>query len=228
MNKVVVVVGASRGIGSAIVAKFAKHKNTTVYALSRNVEKMNEQFLSFSNVNCCFFDLTKDIPKQLDLIFKDCSQIDFLINNAGYLVNKPFAQLSSADFLLSYQVNVLGVMQTVQSLLSKIHPSSHIVNISSMGGFQGTVKFAGLTAYSSSKAALVNFTEMFAEEFGKYGIKMNCLCLGAVQTEMFAEAFPNLKTYVTPEHIAEYIYRFTLDAHQWMNGKIVPVSLSTP
>jgi len=228
MNKIAVVVGASRGIGHALVCELAKNSDIIIYALSRNIQEMHRQFAPLPNVHCYEFDLTADISQQLQLIFNACTKIDFLINNAGYLVNKSFSDISSEDIRLSYQVNVLGVMQTVQMLLPKLTSGSHVVNISSMGGFQGTVKFAGLTAYSSSKAALVNFTEMFAEEFKDTNIKMNCLCLGAVQTEMFSEAFPNLKTSVSPQHMAKYICNFTLKAHLWMNGKIIPVSLSTP
>jgi NAD(P)-dependent dehydrogenase (short-subunit alcohol dehydrogenase family) len=97
-----------------------------------------------------------------------------------------------------------------------------------MGGFQGTVKFAGLTAYSTSKAALCSFTELFAEEYKESTIKMNCLCLGAAQTEMLEEAFPGYQAPVSAEKMAEFIADFALKGHQWMNGKIIPVSLSTP
>jgi NAD(P)-dependent dehydrogenase (short-subunit alcohol dehydrogenase family) len=120
-------------------------------------------------------------------------------------------------------------MESIQSLLPKLNPAgSHIVNISSMGGFQGSMKFAGLAAYSTSKAALCSFTELFAEEFKGSGIAMNCLCLGAVQTEMLEEAFPGYKAPLTPDQMATFIEEFSLSAHQYMNGKIIPVSLTNP
>jgi NAD(P)-dependent dehydrogenase (short-subunit alcohol dehydrogenase family) len=106
--------------------------------------------------------------------------------------------------------------------------AAHIVNISAIGGFQGSVKFAGLAAYSTSKAAVCSFTELFAEEYKDTSIKMNCLCLGAAQTEMLEEAFPGYEAPVSAEKMAEYITDFALNADQWMNGKIIPVSLSTP
>jgi len=120
-------------------------------------------------------------------------------------------------------------METVQAALPKIiQNGGHIVNISSVGGFQGSVKFAGLSAYSTSKAAVCSFTELFAEEYKETQVKMNCLCLGAAQTEMLNEAFPGYEAPVSAEKMAEYIVNFTLTAHEWMNGKIIPVSLSTP
>lgn len=229
MSKTIVIVGASRGIGKAMVDLFAKDATHKVYALSRDEEKMRKQFAMYSNVECRTYDLSaNDRIAQLDHIFSSVDSIDVLINNAGYLVNKPFDEISARDFDRSYQVNVIGVMQTVQTLLPKLEKGAHVVNISSMGGFQGTVKFPGLMAYSTSKAALVSFTEMFAEEYKDSKIKMNCLCLGAVQTEMLHEAFPGYEALVSPEEMAEYICNFALTAHQWMHGRVIPVSLTTP
>ena len=135
---------------------------------------------------------------------------DILINNAGLLVNKPFTELTREDFEDCYSVNVISVMETVQAALGKIN-SGHIVNISSMGGFQGSAKFPGLTAYSSAKAALCAFTEVFAEEYKDSSIKMNCLCLGAVQTKMLEKAFPGFKAEISPKEMGSYIYCFYRD-----------------
>jgi short-subunit dehydrogenase len=97
-----------------------------------------------------------------------------------------------------------------------------------MGGFQGSMKFAGLSAYSTSKAALCSFTELFSEEYKDSTIAMNCLCLGSVQTEMLEEAFPGYQAPLNPEQISEYISDFTLSAHKFMKGKIIPLSLTNP
>ena len=105
---------------------------------------------------------------------------------------------------------------------------SHILTISSMGGFQGSAKFAGLSAYSSSKAAIAGLTECLAEEFKGKNIAVNCLAIGAVQTEMLAEAFPGYKAQLLPFQMAEYIMDFAAKGHLYYNGKILPVSLSTP
>lgn len=228
-KKSIVVVGASRGIGKELVLQLAENSEHTIFALSRNLEKMKAAFGHLENVHCFSFDLNMNVRNQAEDIFKSISQIDLLINNAGMLVNKPFVELSHDDISLSYQVNVVGVMETVQAAIEKMHVSGgHIVNISSMGGFQGSVKFSGLSAYSTSKAALCSFTELFAEEFKESKIKMNCLCLGAAQTEMLEAAFPGYQAPVSAAKMAEFIADFSLNAHQWINGKIIPVSLSTP
>lgn len=227
-KKTIVVLGASRGIGKALVEQFASNADFQVIALARNEARMQEHFAQFANVDSYEFDLSKNVREQAKVIFSKYSSIDFMVNNAGFLVNKPFEDITHEDFTLSYQINVIGIMEAVQEAKLKLSSSSHIVNISSMGGFQGTMKFPGLTAYSTSKAALCSFTELFAEEHKETGIKMNCLCLGAVQTEMLEEAFPGYQAPLSPEKMAEFIADFTLNAHQWMNGKILPVSLSTP
>lgn len=228
-SKTIVVVGASRGIGKELVLQFALNSNQQVIAIARNLEKLDSNFGHLTNVTNLALDLGDvNVREQLTVAFNDVAKIDVLINNAGFLVNKPFPEITHDDFTVSYQVNVIGVMETVQALLPKMQTGAHIVNISSMGGFQGSLKFAGLTAYSTSKAALCSFTELFAEEHKETNIKMNCLCLGAVQTEMLEEAFPGYIAPLSAQKMAEYIANFSLSAHQWMNGKILPVSLSTP
>jgi NAD(P)-dependent dehydrogenase (short-subunit alcohol dehydrogenase family) len=106
--------------------------------------------------------------------------------------------------------------------------SSHVVTISSMGGVQGSMKFPGLAAYSSSKGAVITLTELLAEEYKEQGIAFNALALGAVQTEMLAEAFPDYKAPTTAEEMAGYIANFTLTGNQFYNGKVLQVSASTP
>lgn len=228
MSKHIIVVGASRGIGKALVENLAQNPAHQILALSRRVDKMEAAFHALPNVRCAALDLaSKEIRSQAEALFSNLPQIDILINNAGALVNKPFIELSREDIEFCYTVNIMGVMQLVQAAVGKM-TRSHVVNISSMGGFQGSMKFAGLSAYSTSKAALCSFTELFAEEYKESGIRCNCLCLGAVQTEMLEEAFPGYQAPLSSEKMAEYIADFALHAQQWMNGKIIPVSLSTP
>jgi 3-oxoacyl-[acyl-carrier protein] reductase len=228
-KKTIVVVGTSRGIGREIVKQLAENPEHRILALGRNMPGM-EELLQFQNVEIHAFDMhATDVRQQAEKIWGKLDQIDVLINNAGKIVNKPFLELSTADLQDCYQVNVLGVMQTVQAAVPKmLQAGGHIVNISSMGGFQGTVKFAGLSAYSTSKAAVASFTELFAEEYKDTKIKTNCLCLGSVQTEMLEEAFPGYQAPLSATDMATYIVDFALNAHRWMHGRIIPVSLTTP
>jgi NAD(P)-dependent dehydrogenase (short-subunit alcohol dehydrogenase family) len=225
----IVIIGASRGIGAALVEKLQQDTANEILALSRNIGELQRRFDGLDRVSVAPFDLSDKVREQASDIFSRFDSIDVLINNAGLLVNKPFEHLSHEDISTSYQVNVVGVMETVQAALPYLSSKgAHVVNISSMGGFQGTMKFAGLAAYSTSKAALCSFTELFAEEYKDSHIKMNCLCLGAAQTEMLEAAFPGYQAPVSAAEMAEFIADFALNGQRWMNGKILPVSLSTP
>ena len=229
MNKTIAIVGASTGIGKALVEKAAQAETNRIIALSRKTKLMNEQFEKYDNVSSHYLDLEKVDATELDHILSAEGPIDILINNAGYLVNKPFEEMDKEDYSKSFQINILGIMEFVQCSLTHLNTEfAHIVNISSMGGFQGSSKFPGLTVYSSSKAAMCGFTEVFAEEYKDSHIHMNCLCLGAVQTAMLEKAFPGYQAEVKPEEMASYIYDFSLNQGRTLNGEIIPVSLTTP
>lgn len=225
----VIITGASRGIGFELTKLFLK-ANYQVVALTRHTETL--EALSNSNLQIIATDLSSkiSIDKAVFSIKEKHQTIDFVINNAGTLVNKPFEDILYSDLEKTYQVNVFAPFYLSQQLLSVLgkKTKAHIVNISSIGGFQGSVKFAGLSSYSSSKAAIVGLTECMAEEFKEKNITVNCLALGAVQTEMLAEAFPGYEAPIKPEQMAEYIFDFTTKGHHYYNGKILPVSLSTP
>jgi 3-oxoacyl-[acyl-carrier protein] reductase len=234
----IIVTGASRGIGHELVKLLSANVSNNVIAISRNAEKLKQlQTDCFTqnktnNVRILPCDLanTKAIETLATELKKQVSTIDVLINNAGAIVNKPFETLTPADLSYVYQVNVFSVVQLIQAVLPMMNTvkKSHIVTISSMGGFQGSMKFAGLSAYSSSKAALACLTECLAEEFKEKNIAFNCLALGAAQTEMLNEAFPGYKAPLSSLEMASYIADFASNAHQFMNGRIIPVSLSTP
>jgi short-subunit dehydrogenase len=234
----IIVTGASRGIGYEIVKLLSANSKYTVIAISRNIQKLNqlkEACLSqnpTSKVIPIACDLSKKnvIENLISELSTKIKSVNILINNAGAMVNKPFDSISSADLEYVYNVNVFSVVRLIQGIFPLLDEKqkSHIVNISSMGGFQGSAKFDGLSAYSSSKAALVCLTECLAEEFKDKNIAINCLALGAVQTEMLNEAFPGYKAPLTADKMATFIVDFSLNAHQYMNGKIIPVSLSTP
>ena len=226
--KNIIITGTSRGIGYEMVAILAQAGHS-VLALSRNVAPVSG--LEITNCHCFSCDITDpDAIKKVPLFLKEkgWKQVDVLINNSGYLVNKPFSELSLEDFKQSYDVNVFGVFSLTQALLPFFKKSSHVVNISSMGGVQGSAKFPGLAAYSSSKGALITLTELLAEEFKQTGPSFNVLALGAVQTEMLEEAFPGYKAPLTATQMAQYIIDFSLTGNTFYNGKVLEVSSSTP
>jgi len=225
--KNIIITGTSRGIGFELAQLFAKN-NFQVLALSRNTATLDN--LKLKNITTISVDLSaeKDLKKVTDFIKKNWKQVDILINNAGKLINKPFENLTSADFLEVYKVNVFAVAELTRLLIPFLKKGSHVLNISSIGGIQGSMKFPGLAAYSSSKGALLTLTEVLAEEYKEQQISFNALALGAVQTEMLEEAFPGYKASVSAEEMAEYIYNFAVTGNKFYNGKILQVSSTTP
>lgn len=227
MSKRIVITGTSRGIGLEL-AQLCSNVGHEVIALSRKVDPIqdleNNSILSISTD----LSVQSSIDAAVKIILDKWDRIDIVINNAGMLVNKPFEQLTPADFQQCYAVNVFGVAALTQALLPVMNKDSHVVAISSMGGIQGSAKFPGLAAYSSAKAAVITLFELLAEEYKENGPSFNTLALGAVQTEMLEEAFPGYEASVTAIEMAEYIYDFSVKGSKMINGKILQISSSTP
>jgi short-subunit dehydrogenase len=232
----IIVTGASRGIGRETVKGFAKHGNHQILAISRNSEKLEilksecKELNPGSEVIPFSADITShDFSERLlPVISKFEGAIDILINNAGGLINKSFLQLSEEDFNYLFDVNVKSVFKLTRLLYTRFSKHAHIINMGSMGGYQGSSKFPGLSLYSASKGAVAILTEAMAEEFKEDGIAVNCLAIGAVQTEMLESAFPGYKAPLSSNEMASFIVDFAINGKKYFNGKILPVSVSTP
>jgi NAD(P)-dependent dehydrogenase (short-subunit alcohol dehydrogenase family) len=228
--KNVLITGAGRGVGLALTENFLRNGHT-VFAASRNLRRLEDLVQAYPG-RCIpvFLDISSiQAFDALEAALKDMAvKLDIVFHNAGYLVKKPFEGITRAELLACYEVNVLGPYSLTQFLLPFLGEDAHNIYISSMGGFQGSQKFPGLTAYSSSKAAVAGLTECLQEEYKQSGWSFNCICLGAVQTEMLEEAFPGYRAPLSPEDLSDYLYTFGMTAHGYMRGKIIPLSLSTP
>lgn len=230
----ILITGASRGIGFETVKRLTADPNNLVIAVSRNIAPLSK--LVESRNTHSLLPIKADItnPLHLKKIVKTIRTLklplDALINNAGEIVNKPFEKISAKELQSVYTTNVFAPFLLIQALLPVFHTSkkAHVINISSMGGFQGSAKFPGLSAYSSSKMALTGLSECLAEELKGKNIAVNCLAIGAVQTEMLQQAFPGYKAPLNAKEMAEFISHFALNGQRFFNGKIVPVSSSTP
>ena len=225
MSKNIIITGTSSGIGFELVNIFSK-KNHIVLALSRDNSKLRD--LKLDGVDAIDFDLNHNDYGKINEFLKKVEKIDILINNAGYLVNKPFKETTLEDFQMVYSTNVFSVAMLIKNTIDFMESGSNVLNISSIGGNQGSVKFPGLSAYSSSKGALNILTEMLAEEYKDRGIHFNSLALGSVQTKMLEKAFPNFTASTSALEMAEYIYNFSTNGYKLMNGKVISVSSSTP
>lgn len=225
--KNIIITGTSRGIGFEMVRLFSEAGHN-VLALSRNSKPISD--LKLKNVTALEFDIAdeSEIVKLSAYLQTGMKSVDVLINNAGFLVNKPFAEITSEEFKRCYDVNVFGVASLIKTTLPFMKKEGHVVSISSMGGVQGSVKFPGLSAYSSSKGAIITLTELLAEEYKETGPSFNVLALGSVQTEMLEEAFPGFKAPLSATEMAQYIMDFSLTGNKFYNGKILQVSSTTP
>ena len=225
--KNIVITGTSRGIGFELAKKFAKNGHQ-VLALSRNTKPLSD--FNHKNITTISVDLSNenDINKAVNFISSTWKKVDVLINNAGKLINKPFTELSSDDFLEVYKVNVFAVAELTKNLIPFLQKGSHVITVSSMGGIQGSMKFPGLAAYSSAKGAVITLSELLAEEYKEQQIAFNVLALGAVQTEMLEEAFPGYIAPTSATEMANYILDFSLTGNKYYNGKVLQVSSTNP
>lgn len=224
--KNIIITGTSRGIGYELALQFA-NSGHQVLAISR---KTPQVLIENENITCLSVDLSNenDLNSVENFLANSWKKVDIIIHNAGSLISKPFAELSQSDFENVYKVNVFGVANLTRIALPFLQKGSHVVTISSMGGIQGSMKFPGLAAYSSSKGAVITLSELLAEEFKEQGIAFNVLALGAVNTEMLQEAFPGYEAPISASEMADYIFNFALTGNKYHNGKIIQVSSSTP
>ncbi|MFN4930919.1 MAG: SDR family oxidoreductase [Bacteroidota bacterium] len=230
----IIITGASRGIGYHIVKNLIADNTTSnkVFAISRNIDELKSLATKHNNLIPvkCNINSETEIERLNSIVKTHVDHIDILVNNAAAIVNKEFTQITGDEIDYVFSANFKAPFMMIKQFLPmlKAKSTAHVINISSMGGFQGAQKFPGLSVYSSSKAALSCLTECLAEELKHTGISINALCIGAVQTEMLSEAFPGYVAPVTAVQMADFICNFAFKSHKMMNGKIIPVALSTP
>lgn len=228
--KNIIITGASRGIGYELAKQHLALGNR-VLTISRNIEKLKELAAFAKEGQYDFLGIDLADFNQIDAVLKaidSWDQIDVLYNNAGLCINKSFEDITEEDLLRSWKINFMAPYRLIQLLMAKFKSCSHVVNVSTMGAVQGSVKFPGLSVYSSSKSATVNLTELLAEELKDHGPRINAVALGAVQTEMLDEAFPGYIAPTQPDEMAEYLVDFGLNGWKYFNGKIQQASISTP
>jgi NAD(P)-dependent dehydrogenase (short-subunit alcohol dehydrogenase family) len=231
----IVLTGASSGIGFEAALEFSLHNENKVVCIARSADKLRKllEIAKGINPDCTLlpveFDIVNDDYTALvPFLQEHLGHVDILINNAGALINKPFLETTEADLASMLESNVMGHFRMIKNLMPLLKSGSHIVNIGSMGGFQGSLKFPGLAAYSASKSALHTLTECLAFELVDTGIKVNCLALGSAQTEMLEQAFPGYESPVMAFEMGKYIADFAKTGHRFFNGKTLPVAVTTP
>ncbi len=231
----IILTGASSGIGFEAALELSLINDNKIVCIARSADKLRKLLEIARGINPdstilpVEFDIVRDDYTVLvQFLTERLGHVDILINNAGSLINKPFFETSANDLAEMYQNNVLGHFNMIKNVLPFMKSGAHIVNIGSMGGFQGSVKFPGLAAYSASKSALHTLTECLAFELADTGIKINCLALGSAQTEMLEAAFPGYESPVMAFEMGKYVADFARTGHKFFNGKVLPVAVTTP
>ena len=226
LSKNIIITGTSRGIGYEMALLFA-NAGHNVLAISRKTPQI---LIDHENITCLPIDISDENQLQQvnDFVSKTWKKVDILIHNAGSLLHKNFTEITTQEFQNIYKVNVFAVAELTKICIPFMEKGSHVVTISSMGGIQGSMKFAGLSAYSSSKGAVITLSELLAEEYKENGIAFNVLALGSVNTEMLQEAFPGYEAPLSAKEMADYIFNFALTGNKYYNGKVLQVSSTTP
>jgi len=230
MKSIHIVTGASRGIGRQIAIEMAR-QNKQVLAVARSTEKLQELELEFPDlIEIYTLDLLNSdaLETFFEFIKSKKYNISTLINNAGLLIKGDFSTIRDEQWQQMFDIHVMAPVRLIRGVLSYFSEDAHIVNISSMAGFQGSTKFPGLAAYSTAKGALATATEAIAAELVQQGIHCNALCIGAVQTEMLEEAFPGFNAPVSDQQMGRYIAFFALNARSFYNGQVIPVNVQNP
>lgn len=234
----ILITGASRGIGAELALNLSdgNHKLILVARNGEDLHQVAGECNRIADSEVAFplrYDL-KDLLKEdngfREKLQKHTEVLDILVNNAGLLIRKPLEEFTSVEMRSVFDINVIAPTQLTRLCLPLLKHSSDasVINISSMAGMQGSRKFSGMSVYSASKGALTALTECLAEEFKGLNVRVNGLALGAVQTEMFAEAFPGYEATASAAEMGQFLAWFVKEGWRRFNGKVLPVSDSTP
>lgn len=236
-GKVAIVTGSSRGIGFAIAECLAK-EGAGVVIVSKNKERLEKASNKIPNSFLIVADVRDSL--QMNQVAKKTldkfGRIDILVNNAGILPSiKPLHEIKESEWMDVIDVNLNGVFRITKAVLPHLMKTKGcIVNISSDAGLKAFQGFEA-DAYSASKGALVLLTKCWAIEYAKYGIRINCVCPGVVETDMVEEFLKTkadrdmmkkehpLGRMGRPEEIAKAVLYFVTNDALWVTGAVLAI-----
>ena len=192
MNKVVLITGASSGIGAVMAQQFAA-KGAIPILTARSTAKLKEIASTIQGRHAVYpMDVTKtdEVNEVVNQIMVDFGRIDILINNAGYGIFESFVGAPLEHFEDMMNVNYLGLVRCTQAVLPHMLQagSGHIVNIASMAGKIGSAKSTG---YSATKHAVLGFTNSLRQELARSGVSVTAMNPGPIETPFFDRADPS-------------------------------------
>ena len=237
-NKVVLITGGSRGIGKAIGRLFAQH-GAQVIITSKNGKLLKKASVEINGSFCIMGNVKneKDVKQIVTKTIKKFKKIDILINNAGVLPEmKPLHKITEKEWLNIIDVNLNGVFRFTKKVIPHMQKNGgSIINIASDAGLKAFENFYA-DGYSAAKAAVIHLTKVWALEYAKYNIRVNCISAAVVDTDMTQKLWLNSKKMIkltTKEHplgrigkvedIANAALYFASDDSSWTTGAILPV-----
>ncbi|MBO0592355.1 SDR family oxidoreductase [Cellulophaga sp. E16_2] len=233
-HKVIIVTGASRGIGKETAILLAKNGAKIVVNHSNSEVEANLTVETIIANGGTAFAHKADVSNKtqvtalFDATLETYGRIDVLVNNAGIMVSKLLKDSSEDDFAALFNVNVKGVFNTLQEASSKLADNGSIINFSSS---TAKLMFPTYSLYSATKAAVEQMTRVFSKEIGR-GISVNAIAPGATETDMFLngkseEVLTKLKgmnafnRLAKPIDIAKVVLFLASDDSKWISGQVL-------
>ena len=224
-KKVTIVTGAGSGVGRATALHFAR-AGSRVVLFGRTWETLKATAAAIHDADGAALAVQGDVAREEDvqaLFTRTCAvygRVDILINCAGVIAVKPFAEMDIATWDRVLNVNLRGTFLCCQQAFGKMAEQGGgvILNISSLSGVKGVEKFPGLSAYNVSKAGVASLTEILALEGKPLNIRVAVVSPGAVDTEMLRQAAPHLRAGMTPDELAEILFFMADDSGRVLSG----------
>lgn len=235
-GKVAIVTGSSRGIGKGIAVKLAEYGAKVTINYVSNEAEANKIVTQIGRDRAISVRASVEDPLQADLLVRETidkfGKVDILVNNAGICPFKPFFELTPEDWFRTINTNLSGpffVSQSASRYMKK--NGGAIINIGSIGIFLGT---RNQVHYNSSKGGLFSMTNTMAFELGEYGIRVNCLAVGGIPTDINKDQYTGeylswlksklpLHTMGKPEDIGELTAFLSSDLSKWITGACIAV-----
>ena len=222
IDRVAIVTGASSGIGQA-TAEMLADRGALVTIVARSADSLKTIAARRKNMHAVPGDVSD--PAAVERLFAETEShfgdCDILINNAGTYVARRLDKMSVEEWDRVFSVNVRSAFLTSRRALPSMiaKRSGAIVNVASISGVPGPEKFPGFASYNSSKAALIAFSEALAVETKEFGIRVNCVSPGSVDTKMWKDVSGGAPADMTPKEVAEVILFLASERSRPINGQ---------